>query len=129
MNTRVIVWSAVGVFWSGVVVLAVLASRAPPDSRPKAATAAGRGGPESDSQIDDVGIARHAAPDDCWIRVGAGVYDVSRYVPQHPTAPHIITDYCGKDATWAFETKARGRPHSARAYRMLEEYRVGTCEP
>jgi hypothetical protein len=33
--------------------------------------------------------------------------------------------YCGRDASQAFADKEVGRPHSARAVRLLERYLVG----
>lgn len=123
MNARVIVWTAIGLFWSAIIGLGVLATREPANQQPMAATAE-RSVHPSGSGLDAARVAQHATPDDCWIIVRGRIYDVSRYIPEHPTAPRVITEYCGKDATWAFETKARGRPHSPRAYRMLEDYQV-----
>ncbi len=124
MNARVIVWTAIGLFWSAIIGLSVLATREPSSQQPAAATTAARSIVPSGSGVDAARVAQHATPDDCWISVRGRAYDVSRYIPEHPTAPRVITAYCGKDATWAFETKARGRPHSALAYRMLEDYQV-----
>ena len=71
-------------------------------------------------------IAKHASTADCWMAIGGHVYDFSAYVPQHPAAPEVIARYCGKEATRAFETKDRGRPHSDYAKGLLLKYRVGS---
>lgn len=73
--------------------------------------------------LDEVG--RHARAEDCWIVVRGKVYDVTTYIPSHPTAARAITDVCGREATAAFETKNRGRPHSPEAWQLLARYLVG----
>lgn len=70
-------------------------------------------------------IARHNRPDDCWLVIRGKVYDVTSYISSHPTPSRVITDYCGKESTVPFETKGRGRPHSPRAWQMLDAYLVG----
>ena len=70
-------------------------------------------------------VAQHAQPKDCWMAIGGQVYDFSSYIPQHPAASEVMTRHCGKEATRAFETKDRGRPHSEYAKGLLAQYRVG----
>lgn len=70
-------------------------------------------------------VAKHAVATDCWMAINGQVYDFSAYVPQHPAAPDVFTRYCGGDATRAFETKDRGRPHSDYAKSLLAKYRIG----
>lgn len=70
-------------------------------------------------------IAQHAHPNDCWMAIDTHVYDLSAYIPQHPTPAAIITDWCGKEASEAYHTKGRGRPHSAYADGLLPQYRIG----
>jgi len=70
-------------------------------------------------------VARHARPDDCWMAIRGGVYDLSAYLPEHPTRPALIEPWCGREATEAYNTKTRGRPHSAAADDMLPQYRIG----
>lgn len=74
-------------------------------------------------------LARHASEGDCWLAVGGGVYDVSAYVPSHPAPPRTLADWCGKEASEAFDTKGYGRPHSAEARALLEGYRIGALRP
>lgn len=70
-------------------------------------------------------VAQHVKPQDCWMAIGGQVYDFSRYIPQHPAAPEVMTRHCGKEATRAFETKDRDRPHSDYAKSLLSQYRIG----
>lgn len=114
-----IAYTAVVIFWSVIATLVIVAQLAPRADQATAAT---------DSLISPVDLAAHATPGDCWIAVGGQVYDVTTYIPLHPTPPAVITDWCGKDATQAFETKGYGRPHSSAAWEMLAHYRVGTMQ-
>lgn len=70
-------------------------------------------------------LARHASASDCWMAIGGSVYALTDYVPAHPTPPAVMTRWCGKDATQAFETKGGAGEHSAAAREMLASYRVG----
>ena len=70
-------------------------------------------------------VARHATPSDCWIVVNGRVYDVTRYLAQHPGGAATITPWCGKESTVAYETEDGVGTHSSRADRLLESYVVG----
>ncbi len=70
-------------------------------------------------------VARHATETDCWMAIRGQVYDLSTYLPNHPTRPAIILPWCGHDATEAYNTKTKGRPHSPGADQLLTEYRIG----
>ena len=35
-------------------------------------------------------VAQHAHPEDCWMAINGQVYDVSAYLPDHPSKPSII---------------------------------------
>eukprot|EP00211_Chloroparvula_japonica_P007941 CAMPEP_0119124202 /NCGR_PEP_ID=MMETSP1310-20130426/3891_1 /TAXON_ID=464262 /ORGANISM="Genus nov. species nov., Strain RCC2339" /LENGTH=315 /DNA_ID=CAMNT_0007114119 /DNA_START=118 /DNA_END=1062 /DNA_ORIENTATION=+ len=59
---------------------------------------------------------------DCWIIVGAGVYDVSSYLRRHPGGADLIFRNAGKDATRDFT----GMFHSRNASLVLEQLRVGS---
>lgn len=70
-------------------------------------------------------VARHASADDCWMAIGEQVYDLTSYLPEHPTRPAIIVPWCGKEASEAYRTKNKGRPHSPEADQLLAAYRIG----
>ena len=70
-------------------------------------------------------VAQHSTPDDCWIAIEGSVYDVTAYIPQHPTAPEVLYEWCGKEATEGWLDKGGGRPHSSRAAGLLPAYFVG----
>lgn len=41
--------------------------------------------------------------DDLWVVIHGKVYDLTKFLPEHPGGPRIILKYAGKDATNAFE--------------------------
>ena len=71
-------------------------------------------------------VARHDSGESCWYVIEGKVYDVTGYVPRHPTPPTVLLPWCGKEATEGMRTKGYGRDHSAGAWEMLEQYRIGT---
>lgn len=70
-------------------------------------------------------VAQHATLKDCWMVISGKVYDFSAYIPQHPSAPEVMTRHCGKEATRAFDTKDRGRPHGDYAKGLLARHELG----
>eukprot|EP00811_Abedinium_folium_P035026 NODE_7857_length_1544_cov_5.150318.p1 GENE.NODE_7857_length_1544_cov_5.150318~~NODE_7857_length_1544_cov_5.150318.p1 ORF type:complete len:426 (-),score=107.64 NODE_7857_length_1544_cov_5.150318:245-1522(-) len=47
-------------------------------------------------------VARHTRPDDCFIVVDGGVYDLTKFLKLHPGGHAVLIAYAGKDATEAF---------------------------
>ncbi len=70
-------------------------------------------------------VAGHSQREDCWMAIGGEVYNLSAYLPQHPSNPAIVLPWCGKEATQAYRTKNRGRPHTSNADQLLSKYRIG----
>ena len=79
----------------------------------------------ADKQYSLQDVARHATPGDCWMSINGQVYDFTAYLPGHPADPAVIQPWCGKDASEAYRTKTRGRPHSPYADTLLPKYRIG----
>lgn len=77
-------------------------------------------------------VAGHDRPEDCWMAIDGEVYDLTAYLPQHPTLPTKILPWCGREATVAYNTKnlgsRRSRPHSPRASELLQHYRIGRLQ-
>lgn len=111
LGATAVFWLLVATFWA--------AGRWLPsaDERPAAA---------ADRSIAPAELARHARPDDCWMAIRGSVHDVSAYLPEHPSRPSIVLPWCGREATEAYDTKTKGRPHSAHADALLATYRIGT---
>jgi len=70
-------------------------------------------------------VAAHNTAEDCWMAIEGKVYDISAYIPEHPTPASVLTSWCGKEATEGMRTKGYGRDHSPTAWRMLDDYLVG----
>ncbi len=73
-------------------------------------------------------IKKHNQANDCWIIIENKVYDVTNY-RNHPGGRTAIENYCGQDATNAFQTKGmKNQPHSQRAERLLENFYIGELD-
>lgn len=114
-------------FWLTVIGLAITAASWPvkevdsvPDTVPVSASA-------SVGTISLAELSQHATPEDCWMAIRGSIYDLSSYLPEHPSRPSIVLPWCGKEATEAYETKMKGRQHSNSANELLEKYRLGTA--
>eukprot|EP00929_Paragymnodinium_shiwhaense_P000735 TRINITY_DN100971_c0_g1_i1.p1 TRINITY_DN100971_c0_g1~~TRINITY_DN100971_c0_g1_i1.p1 ORF type:complete len:151 (+),score=25.77 TRINITY_DN100971_c0_g1_i1:56-454(+) len=66
-------------------------------------------------------IAEHNSEESCWIAVNGKVYDVTRFLENHPGGPETILEVAGKDATEEFEDVG----HSKAARKDLEDYLIG----
>lgn len=73
-------------------------------------------------------VAKHGRADDCWMAISGKVYDLTAYLSQHPAPPDMIVPWCGKEATVAYHTKNRGRPHSPYASNLLQQYHIGVLQ-
>lgn len=72
-------------------------------------------------------IATHNTSSNCWIIVSNKAYNVTNYLVSHPGGVSVITNFCGKEATNAFQTKGgKGKDHSTSAYNLLNNYLVGS---
>ncbi|KAL1847738.1 hypothetical protein Plec18170_008399 [Paecilomyces lecythidis] len=67
-------------------------------------------------------IENHNTRGDLWIAVHGKVYDVTKYVQDHPGGQDLLIDVGGTDATAAFEDVG----HSEDASEILEQYLIGT---
>merc|ERR1712186_94228 len=56
-----------------------------------------------------------------WMVIHDKVYDVTKFLDEHPGGEEILIESAGKDATEAFEDVG----HSAGAREMMEEYFLG----
>jgi hypothetical protein len=71
-------------------------------------------------------VGAHNSAASCWIVVEATVYDITAYIPRHPTEPEVLLEWCGKESTRAWEDKGgTGESHSSRAEASLGAYEIG----
>ncbi len=118
-------YSAFVAFWASIATLLALQVLAT-DSGSASAPAREEAAAGATYSLDEVG--RHTTPDDCWFAIEGAVYDVTDYIPQHPTPPSVLHNWCGKEATEGMRTKGYGRDHSPAAWEQLEDYRIGDLE-
>jgi len=111
LSTTIIFWLLVSAFWASSLWL-------PPADESVAVAA--------EKVISRTELAKHALPDNCWMAIRGKVYDVSAYLPEHPSRPDLVLPWCGKEATEAYDTKTKGRPHSAYADELLATSRIGS---
>ncbi|MEI6529334.1 MAG: cytochrome b5 domain-containing protein [Candidatus Falkowbacteria bacterium] len=70
-------------------------------------------------------IVKHNSSRDCWLLINNKVYNVTSFIAAHPGGSGTIIPNCGKDSTWAYNTKGGNSPHSANANAMLVDYFIG----
>ncbi len=71
-------------------------------------------------------ISEHNTEKDCWMIFENNVYDLTTYIQNHDRFMDI-REWCGKDMTVDFKTKAgEGVDHRASTYSLLENYLIGT---
>ena len=69
-------------------------------------------------------VAKHSTASDCWIAIDNSVYDVTKYIPQHPNTQ--IEQGCGKDASAMY---AQQRKHQGpQAQTLLPEFKIGVLK-
>lgn len=110
-------YSAFVAFWSSIATLLALqavATDEAPDTQVGAAV------------ISLEELALHNSEADCWMAIEGKVYNLSDYLPKHPTPASMLVPWCGKEATEGMRTKGYGRDHSPMAWEMLQAYEVGT---
>ena len=116
MAVKRFIYSVFVAFWSSVATILILAALSSEDKKPA---------PQKSRVISARELASHKTAGDCWMAIEGKVYNFTSYIPNHPAPPSVITEWCGKEATEAFNTKGYGRPHSPSAKAMLPEYLVG----
>ncbi|OKL62042.1 hypothetical protein UA08_02940 [Talaromyces atroroseus] len=69
-------------------------------------------------------VARHKSRSDLWVVIHGKVYDVTKYVQDHPGGPDLLVDVAGQDGTAAYEDVG----HSEDAGEILGTYLIGDLE-
>ncbi|KAJ6456182.1 hypothetical protein C8R45DRAFT_1035191 [Mycena sanguinolenta] len=71
-------------------------------------------------------VATHKTAANCWLSHRGKVYNVSRFLTDHPGGDDIIIKYAGKDVEGPMAGKeGEAHEHSDAAYEMLAEYQIG----
>ncbi|KAH6765840.1 cytochrome B5 isoform D [Perilla frutescens var. hirtella] len=69
-------------------------------------------------------VSQHNTNKDCWLLISGKVYDVTKFLDDHPGGDEVLLTSTGKDATDDFEDVG----HSSTARAMLDEYYVGDID-
>ncbi|XP_010550884.1 PREDICTED: cytochrome b5-like [Tarenaya hassleriana] len=69
-------------------------------------------------------VSEHKDRKDCWIVIHGKVYDVTRFLEDHPGGDEVLLSSTAKDATDDFEDIG----HSSTAKAMMEEFYVGDID-
>ena len=67
-------------------------------------------------------VAKHSSGKSCWTVVNSGVYDLTKWINQHPGGPAVIEAICGRDGTSAFNGQHMGQN---RPENILASYKIG----
>jgi len=66
-------------------------------------------------------VEAHKDKNSCWIVISDSVYDVTKFLEEHPGGEEVLLEQAGKDATENFEDVG----HSTDARTMMKDYLVG----
>ncbi|XP_065875844.1 cytochrome b5 [Euphorbia lathyris] len=69
-------------------------------------------------------VSDHNTPKDCWLVIDGKVYDVTKFLEDHPGGDEVLLSATGKDATDDFEDVG----HSSSAKAMMDEFYVGEID-
>ncbi|XP_044498514.1 cytochrome b5-like [Mangifera indica] len=69
-------------------------------------------------------VSQHNTPKDCWLIINGKVYDVTKFLEDHPGGDEVLLSATGKDATDDFEDVG----HSSSAKESMAEFYVGEID-
>ncbi|OAA48844.1 Riboflavin synthase-like beta-barrel [Beauveria brongniartii RCEF 3172] len=75
-------------------------------------------------EYDSRTVAEHKVAKDAWMTIHGKVYDVTKYLEDHPGGAEVLAEAAGTDATEAFDNAG----HSEDAFDIMETYKVGTLK-
>jgi len=69
-------------------------------------------------------VESHKTKKSCYVTLGAYVYDVTDFLPDHPGGPELILEHAGKDVSEIMKDEIH-HDHSEAAYEILKENLIG----
>ncbi|XP_065676369.1 fatty acid 2-hydroxylase isoform X2 [Hydra vulgaris] len=72
-------------------------------------------------------IKKHCSAQDCWIIESGKVYDITRFLNQHPGGENLILSHAGNDITHYLQDKTI-HLHSKSALNLLKDFQIGEVE-
>uniref|UniRef100_A0A8C3VWJ7 Cytochrome b5 n=1 Tax=Catagonus wagneri TaxID=51154 RepID=A0A8C3VWJ7_9CETA len=70
-------------------------------------------------------VAKRNSLKELWLVIHGRVYDVTRFLQEHPGGEEVLMEQAGRDATESFEDVG----HSSDAREMLKQYYIGDVHP
>ncbi|XP_074864351.1 cytochrome b5 type B [Carettochelys insculpta] len=70
-------------------------------------------------------VAKRNSNREAWLVIHGRVYDISRFLDEHPGGEEVLLEQAGRDATESFEDVG----HSMDAREMLKQYCIGEVHP
>uniref|UniRef100_A0A8D0DJN6 Cytochrome b5 type B n=1 Tax=Salvator merianae TaxID=96440 RepID=A0A8D0DJN6_SALMN len=70
-------------------------------------------------------VAKRNTDRETWLVIRGRVYDVTRFLAEHPGGEEVLLEQAGRDATESFEDVG----HSLDAQDMLRQYLIGEVHP
>ncbi|XP_073440361.1 cytochrome b5 type B [Dendrobates tinctorius] len=70
-------------------------------------------------------VRKRNSAEELWLVIHGRVYDITRFVEEHPGGEEVLFEQAGADATESFEDVG----HSVDAREMLKQYYVGDLHP
>jgi cytochrome b involved in lipid metabolism len=71
-----------------------------------------------------VQVAEHNQKKSSWLIIHDNVYDVTKFLEEHPGGEEVLIEQSGKDATESFEDVG----HSSDARDLMKQYLIGELE-
>lgn len=102
-------------------------SKAPRPKPTPEETVAAESSPEPTVTTGPVGytsaeVAQNDSQSSCWVIVDGSVYDLTKWIAQHPGGSGAILNLCGTDASSAFDSQHGGQ---SRPSNVLDGYFMG----
>ncbi|CAK9012753.1 Cytochrome b5 isoform A (AtCb5-A) (Cytochrome b5 isoform D) (AtCb5-D) [Durusdinium trenchii] len=69
-------------------------------------------------------LGKRCGQEDCWVALHGAVYDLTKFMENHPGGKHAILNVAGRDATEDFSSAGHGTHHR----NVLSKVFVGTLE-
>ncbi|XP_073515359.1 cytochrome b5 type B [Phyllobates terribilis] len=88
----------------------------------------GEGGSSQESEVTYYSledVRKRNSAKELWLVIHGRVYDITRFVEEHPGGEEVLFEQAGADATESFEDVG----HSVDAREMLKQYYVGDLHP
>ncbi|XP_007477421.1 cytochrome b5 type B [Monodelphis domestica] len=70
-------------------------------------------------------VAKRNSEKETWLVIHGRVYDITRFLDEHPGGGEVLMEQAGRDATESFDDVG----HSSDAKEMLKQYYVGEVHP